>query len=85
MRSSRPLRPRFISGAGTLTGTGTARVTRTGADSFFNQYTITTKTLTNLTVEYIGAAAQTASVTTYGNLKINNGSGVTFGSRHYEC
>jgi Domain of unknown function (DUF4214) len=74
-----PVAAAVISGAGTLTGTGTARVTRTGADAFFGQYTITTKTLTNLTVEYIGAAAQTASVTTYGNLKINNGSGVNLG------
>src|SRR6185503_5157333 len=66
-----------ISGTGTLTGNGTARVTRTGADAFFSQYTITNRTLTNLTVEYIGAAAQTASTTTYNNLKINNASGVS--------
>jgi hypothetical protein len=66
-------------GTGTLTGTGTARVTRIGADSFFTQYTMPTRTLTNLTVEYIGAAAQTASVTTYNVLKINNGSGVSLG------
>ena len=72
-----PVAATVISGSGTLTGTGTARVTRTGADSFFSQYTITNKTLTSLTVEYIGAAAQTASTTTYGNLKINNASGVT--------
>jgi hypothetical protein len=72
-----PVATAVISGAGTLTGTGTARVRRTGADSFFTQYTITTKTLTNLTVEYIGAAAQTASTTTYNNLKITNASGVT--------
>ncbi|HEY6232461.1 MAG TPA: hypothetical protein VIW64_14460, partial [Pyrinomonadaceae bacterium] len=72
-----PVAGAVISGTGTLTGTGTARVTRTGADSFFSQYTITNKTLTNLTVEYIGAGAQTASTTTYGGLKINNASGVT--------
>src|SRR6185295_5507864 len=75
-----PVAAAVISGAGTLTGTGTARVTRTGADSFFTQYTMPTRTLTNLTVEYIGAAAQTASVTTYNNLKINNGSGVSLGA-----
>ncbi len=72
-----PVAAAVISGTGTLTGTGTARVRRTGADSFFNQYTITNKTLTNLTVEYIGAAAQTASTTTYNILKITNVSGVT--------
>jgi hypothetical protein len=66
-------------GTGTLTGTGTARVTRTGADSFFTQYTMPTRTLTNLTVEYIGAAAQTASATTYFPLKITNASGVNLG------
>jgi hypothetical protein len=66
-------------GTGTLTGTGRVRVTRTGADAFFTQFTMPTRTLTNLTVEYIGAAAQTASVTTYSNLIINNGSGVSLG------
>jgi hypothetical protein len=73
-----PIATAVISGGGSLTGTGTARVTRTGADSFFTQYAMTGgRTLTNLTVEYIGAAAQTASTTTYSNLKINNASGVT--------
>jgi hypothetical protein len=67
-------------GTGTLNGTGRVRVTRTGADAFFTQFTMPTRTLTNLTVEYIGAAAQTASVTTYSNLIINNGSGVSLGA-----
>ena len=77
-----PVAAAVISGAtGTLTGTGRVRVTRTtGVDNFFNQYSMPTRTLTNLTVEYIGAAAQTASVTTYSNLIINNGSGVSLGA-----
>lgn len=69
----------IVSGAGgTLSGSGTARVTMVGTSSDFNsQYTITNKTLTNLTVEYAGASAQNVTPMTYGGLTVNNSAGVT--------
>lgn len=75
-----PLAATVISGPGTLTGSGTVRVTRTAATAgFLNQYTITNKTVTNLTVHYLAASAQSISPFTYGHLRLENAAGATLG------
>jgi hypothetical protein len=50
-----PVATAVIGGTGTLTGTGTARVTKaSGTNDFLTQYTMTNKTLTNLLIDYVG-------------------------------
>ncbi|MFY8003710.1 MAG: hypothetical protein ACOVNR_02665, partial [Chitinophagaceae bacterium] len=68
----------IISGGGTLSGTGTVRVTRTAATADFStQYPISGKTLTDLTVNYFNSTgSQTISALTYGKLTQSNTSGM---------
>ena len=67
-----PEASKIISGSGTLTGNGTVQVTRTeNISDFNNQYTIANKTLSNLTIEYIGAGNQTVSAVNYKDLIIS--------------
>lgn len=62
----------IISGGGTLTGNGTARVTRVAATpNFISQYTITGKTLAGLNIDYIGAGNQSVNPLNYGSLTIS--------------
>nr|MDA3852888.1 hypothetical protein [Bacteroidales bacterium] len=61
-----------IGGVGTLTGYGELKVSGLGAiNSLCTQYAITTKDLTKLTVDYIGAGDQTVCAANYGDLIIS--------------
>ena len=73
-----PASTNTISGAGTLAGSGEIDVTTTGATAFSTQYSVTTKTLTNLSVVFAGSgASQTAnSVLACRSITVNNSSGV---------
>ena len=68
-----PVAAAVISGTGTLTGTGTARASRIAPTAdFLSQYTITNKTLTNLTIDYNGSSNQTVNNTpAYSHLRIS--------------
>ncbi|HQF56783.1 MAG TPA: choice-of-anchor Q domain-containing protein, partial [Fibrobacteria bacterium] len=72
-----PAAATVVSGSGTLSGSGTVKVTRTSATAdFASQYTISTKTIANLTVDYANSTGgQTVTSTTYGNLRFSNTSG----------
>jgi predicted outer membrane repeat protein len=75
-----PVAAAVVGGSGLLTGNGTARVTRIAATpSFLGQYAILGSSLANLTIDYVGSAAQSVSGLTYGNLRLNNASGASLG------
>lgn len=62
----------LVSGTGNLTGSGTARVTRIATTpDFISQYTITTKTLSGLNIDYFGAGNQNVNILNYGSLTIS--------------
>jgi len=58
---------------GALTGTGTVKVMSTATPNSFGSQYVGAKTLTNLTVEFIGAGRQSVDALVYGNLTIDNG------------
>lgn len=67
-----PAAANTVGGTGTLSGFGTAQVTRTAATpDFLSQYTISNKSITDLTVDYSATAAQTISAVNYGYLTIS--------------
>lgn len=67
-----------VIGGTSLTGDGKIVVTSvTTPDSFGSQYTAASKTLTALTVEFNGAAAQSIDALQYNNLILNNTNGAS--------
>jgi hypothetical protein len=61
-----------VGGSGTLSGSGEAEVTRTtGTPDFNNQYTITNKSISTMTIDYNATAAQTVNALSYYNLSIS--------------
>ena len=75
-----PVAAAVISGAGTVSGAGSTHVIRvTGTaspNSLASQYSLN-RTLTALTVAFVGTAAQSLDAGTYSDLTVNNGAGVT--------
>ena len=67
-----PTASTVISGTGTLDGSGTMTVTRTGSNALGNQYAMTTVDTSTNTVEYAGTANQFMNTRTYNNLIVNN-------------
>ncbi len=57
-----------VSGSGTLTGNGIIDVNLPGATALTSQYSITNRTLSSLSVEYVGNGNQTIHSATYGHL-----------------
>ena len=75
-----PLASAVITGS-SLTGTGTVRVTGTAAsNSFGTQYLFTSKSLTNLIVEFAGTSLQSIDSAIYGYLTIDNAAGANIKS-----